>query len=100
MAGFDCTNESLVLNLVALLPISASSLVVITDIQNALLTPVNMHVRALNGHLKRLGIEYDKNGSTNSTRKVYRGIRKYSMSEMQEMNSDHSELLIDDDDPE
>ena len=60
----------------------------------------NMPVRALNGHLKRLGIEYDKNGSTNSTRKVYRGIRKYSMSEMQEMNSDHSELLIDDDDPE
>ena len=44
MAGFDCTNESLVLDLVALLPISASSLVVITDIQNALLTPVDPQV--------------------------------------------------------
>ena len=42
-------------------------------------------VRVLNQHLKRLGIEYDKNGMTNSTRKVYKGIRKYTQSELLEM---------------
>ena len=44
-----------------------------------------MVVRVLNQHLKRLGIEYDKNGMTNSTRKVYKGIRKYTQSELLEM---------------
>jgi len=29
--------------------------------------------------------EYDKNGMTNSTRKVYKGIRKYTQSELLEM---------------
>lgn len=48
----------------------------------------DMSVRVLNGHLKRLGIEYDKNGMTNSIRKVYRGIRKYTPNELLEMNGD------------
>ena len=48
----------------------------------------DMPVRVLNGHLKRLGIEYDKNGMTNSIRKVYRGIRKYNQAELLEINGD------------
>ena len=48
----------------------------------------NMQVRVLNGHLKRLGITYDKNGSTHSIRKVYRGIRKYTENEANEFHFD------------
>ena len=48
----------------------------------------NMQVRVLNGHLKRLGITYDKNGSTHSIRKVYRGIRKYTENEANEFHYD------------
>ena len=48
-----------------------------------------MSVMTLNGHFKRLtlklGIKYDKDGSVNSTRKVYRGLRKYTESERFEM---------------
>tara|TARA_B100000795_G_scaffold162742_1_gene122255 strand:- start:525 stop:2375 length:1851 start_codon:yes stop_codon:yes gene_type:complete len=48
-----------------------------------------MSVLTLNGHFKRLtaklGIKYDKDGSVNSTRKVYRGLRKYTESERFEM---------------
>ena len=47
-----------------------------------------MAVRALNGHLKRLGIVYDKDGSTHSIRKVYRGIRKYTENEANEFHFD------------
>ena len=49
-----------------------------------------MPVRVLNGHLKRLGIEYDKNGMTNSIRKVYRGIRKYTQAELFEIEGDEN----------
>ena len=55
----------------------------------------NMQVRVLNGHLKRLGITYDKNGSTHSIRKVYRGIRKYTQNETDELEND-SNLEIED----
>ena len=50
----------------------------------------DMPVRVLNGHLKRLGIEYDKNGMTNSIRKVYRGIRKYTQAELCEIEGDEN----------
>ena len=55
----------------------------------------NMQVRVLNGHLKRLGITYDKNGSTHSIRKVYRGIRKYTQDETEYTENETNELEND-----